>query len=196
MILMIDHEDSFTYNLVHYLEETGQDVKVIHHQDITDINIEKLNPQAVILSPGPGHPSEQKDSINLVHALKETVPLLGVCLGFQIIVEAFGGSVIEASRPMHGRIDQITHDRKYIYNTLDAPLQVTRYHSLIADEQSFPEELMVTGRSSSGEIMSCRHKHYQIEGVQYHPEAILTKHGKQLLQNFLDLEHGVKVNHV
>ncbi|WP_256205296.1 anthranilate synthase component II [Piscibacillus halophilus] len=184
---MIDHEDSFTYNLVHILEEIGEEVLTIEQTEVSIENMKKLNPRAVILSPGPGHPKDQTFSKRALHSLKGQVPILGVCLGFQIIVEYFGGTIREASRPMHGLTDHVLHDGETIYSQLESPVQVTRYHSLIADAKSFPRELTITGSTSQGEIMSCRHNQYPIEGVQFHPEAILTKHGKQLLQNFLNI---------
>ncbi|RPF55378.1 para-aminobenzoate synthetase component 2 [Aquisalibacillus elongatus] len=185
MILVIDHEDSFTYNLVHDLEEIDE-VKVVHYEDIHENTILDLNPRLVLLSPGPGHPIDKKNSIKIVNQIKGTVPIFGVCLGFQIIVQALGGQIVEANRPIHGHIELVTHDSKTIYTNLDQPLQVTRYHSLVADREHFPNELEITARSKSGEIMSCRHQTLPIEGVQYHPEAILTTQGKHILRNFLD----------
>lgn len=186
MILMIDHDDSFTYNLVHMLEDIGEEVITISHTDVSIRYLEHFDPDYVILSPGPGHPKDQVVSKVVLDTLKDRIPILGVCLGFQILVEFFGGKVVEAKRPMHGLTDYVHHDGETIYKGVSSPVKVTRYHSLIADSDEMPSDLIVTGKTDNGEIMSVKHKEYDIEGVQYHPEAILTSAGKDILRNFLN----------
>ncbi|MFD2639873.1 anthranilate synthase component II [Piscibacillus salipiscarius] len=185
MILMIDHDDSFTYNLVHMLEDLDEEVITISHTDISFNYFNNFIPDYVILSPGPGHPKEHAVSKKVIDMFKGKIPILGVCLGFQMIYEYFGGCIIEANRPMHGMTDDVLHDGLSIYNNLENPIQVTRYHSLIADPESKPDELIVTGKTNQYEIMSIRHTKDPIEGVQFHPEAILTSSGQTMLHNFI-----------
>lgn len=181
---MIDNYDSFTYNLFQYIQMGGYEVEVFRNDQITIEEIEALTPQAIVLSPGPGSPIEAGICLSIVKHFYNKIPILGICLGHQIIVEAFGGVVVKGNRPMHGKVTSIHHDKQGVYNGLPSPTAVTRYHSLVAQEGSVPSELEVTSRSEDGAIMGIRHKRYPIEGIQFHPEAILTKHGYDMLQNF------------
>ncbi len=183
---MIDHNDSFTYNLVDYFRQTGVEVKTVNHCEVTVDRIEDLGPRAIILSPGPGNPDDAPNSIELLKKVEGEVPVLGVCLGFQIIVQTFGGSIIKAKEPMHGKVEMIKHDQCTIYRGLNQPTLVTRYHSLIADKVKVPREFQITSETDRGEVMSIRHHQKPIEGVQFHPEAILTSEGKKMIQNFVD----------
>lgn len=185
MILIIDNYDSFTYNLVQYFEALHFEVVVFYNDQITIDQIKALKPDAICVSPGPGSPSEAKMVVDIIQAVKQTIPILGVCLGHQMIVEAFGGRVMKARQPMHGKQDMIFHDNEVIYDRLPNPLQVTRYHSLIADPDSLPEDLIVTSTTEAGEVMSVRHRALPVEGIQFHPEAILTEHGMTMLKQFL-----------
>ncbi|GGE40462.1 aminodeoxychorismate/anthranilate synthase component II [Pullulanibacillus camelliae] len=184
MILMIDNYDSFTYNLVQYVKELGYTVTVYKNDQITLEAIERLNLSAILLSPGPGRPETAGVTLDVIRAYKEKVAILGICLGHQAIVQAFGGNIIKARHPRHGKRERVYHDGQTIYHGLPQSLQVARYHSLIADERTLPQELQVTGYSTQQEMMSVRHKNYPIEGVQYHPESILTTHGRAILSNF------------
>lgn len=184
MIVMIDNYDSFTYNLFQYIQMGGYEVEVFRNDQITIEEIEALTPQAIVLSPGPGSPIEAGICLSIVKHFYNKIPILGICLGHQIIVEAFGGVVVKGNRPMHGKVTSIHHDKQGVYNGLPSPTAVTRYHSLVAQEGSVPSELEVTSRSEDGAIMGVRHKKYPIEGIQFHPEAILTILGYDMLQNF------------
>ncbi|MCP8615701.1 anthranilate synthase component II [Salirhabdus salicampi] len=186
MILMIDNYDSFTYNIVQYLQENGEEVVVYYNDEITIREIEKLNPEAIFLSPGPGEPNTAGICLNVVQYFQGKKPLFGICLGHQVIVEAFGGTVTKAVEPMHGKVDFVYHDERGIYDGLPNPLTVTRYHSLVAHSSSVQSPIYVTGRAKRGEIMSLQHNTLPIAGVQFHPEAILTEHGQTLLQNFMN----------
>lgn len=191
-LLMIDNYDSFTYNLVQYFSALGVEVIVYRNDQITPDEIRALNPDWIAISPGPCTPDEAGISLEVIKTLGDEFPILGVCLGHQSIAQAFGGRVIRAQEVMHGKVSEISHDGQGIYEGLDSPLTVTRYHSLIAEDDSLPECLTVTSRvinpdGSQGAIMSFQHKTKPIVGVQYHPESILTAHGKQLLNNFLRL---------
>lgn len=191
-LLMIDNYDSFTYNLVQYFSELGCHVMVYRNDQITIDKIRRLDPDYIVISPGPCTPDEAGISLSVVKALGQQYPILGVCLGHQSIAQAFGGNVVHANTIMHGKVSEIVHDGTGIYETLNSPLTVTRYHSLIAEEQSLPDCLNVTARvlntdGSHGEIMSFKHKTRPIYGVQYHPESILTQYGQQILNNFLTL---------
>jgi anthranilate synthase/aminodeoxychorismate synthase-like glutamine amidotransferase len=185
MLLMIDNYDSFTYNLVQYFGELGEDVRVFRNDKITIEEIEKSNPKRIVISPGPCTPKEAGISVDVIKHFKGRVPILGVCLGHQAIGAAFGGEIIRAPRLMHGKTSMIYHDGKTIYKNLPNPFEATRYHSLVIKKESLPECLEITAWTDTGEIMGVRHKEYFIEGVQFHPESILTRVGKDLLRNFL-----------
>jgi len=189
MILMIDNYDSFTYNLVQYLGELGQDVRVFRHDKITLDEAVALNPDHVVISPGPGDPKQAGISMDLILRLSGQVPILGVCLGHQCMGEAFGGRIVRAPRLMHGKTSMIEHDGRGVYCSLPNPFEATRYHSLIIDEATIPDCLEITARSTDrGEIMGVRHREHPLtEGVQFHPESVLTGVGKDLLRNFLGL---------
>ena len=190
MLLMIDNYDSFTYNLVQYFGELGQKVNVYRNDEITVNEIENLKPKHVVISPGPCTPNEAGVSLEVIKKLAGKIPILGVCLGFQAIAQAFGGNIIGAQRIMHGKISSIHHTGKGVFKGLNNPLNATRYHSLVAEQSTLPECLEVTAwtKNDSGtieEIMGVRHKTLAIEGVQFHPESILTEHGHQMLNTFL-----------
>lgn len=188
MILMIDNYDSFTYNLVQYLGELGERVFVYRNDKITLREIEKLKPKRIVISPGPCTPKEAGISVDVVRHLKGKAPILGVCLGHQCIGYAFGGKIIRAKRLMHGKTSMIHHDKKSIYKGLNNPFVATRYHSLIVEKKSLPSELEISSYSEDNEIMGIRHKKFKIEGIQFHPESILTEEGKRLLKNFLQID--------
>jgi len=187
MILMIDNYDSFTYNLVQYLGELGADVVVHRNDKITLKDIEQLNPEKIVISPGPCTPEKAGISIETVRYFGGKIPLLGVCLGHQSIASAFGGEIIKAKKLMHGKTSMVTHDNKHLFKGLPNPFKATRYHSLVLNKNTVPDEFEVTATSDDGEIMGIRHKNIFIEGVQFHPESILTTSGKDLLQNFLNM---------
>ncbi len=190
MILMIDNYDSFTYNLVHYLGELGEKVLVFRNDKITLEEVGKLNPDMVVISPGPCTPKEAGISVELIKEFKGRIPILGVCLGHQSIGYAFGGNIVRAKRLLHGKTSEIFHDGRGIYEGVPTPFEATRYHSLLVEGSSLPDELQVTAWTDKEEIMGVRHKEYLIEGVQFHPESILTKHGKDLLRNFIRIVKG------
>ena len=190
MLLMIDNYDSFTYNLVQYFGELGQKVTVYRNDKISVDEIEALNPKHIVISPGPCTPNEAGISLKLIEKLAGKVPILGVCLGFQAIVQAFGGNIIGAKRIMHGKVSPIHHTSSGVFSGLKNPLNATRYHSLVAEQHTLPDCFEVTAwtKDESGEIeeiMGVRHKELAIEGVQFHPESILTEHGHQMLDTFL-----------
>jgi len=187
MLLMIDNYDSFTYNLVQYLQELGEDVRVFRNDQITLPQIEKLHPSKIVISPGPCTPNEAGISLELIRELASKVPILGVCLGHQAIGQVFGGKIVRAPRIMHGKTSPIHHDSKTIFEGLSNPFEATRYHSLVIEPSSVPACLEVSARTAEGEIMAVRHRKYPVEGVQFHPESILTTEGKKLLKNFLTL---------
>jgi len=187
MLLMIDNYDSFTYNLVQYLGELGQDLKVYRNNKITIPEIEKMNPERIVVSPGPCTPREAGISIDVIKHFAGKIPILGVCLGHQSIGDAFGGEVIRAPYLMHGKTSMIHHDGKTIFAGLPNPFEATRYHSLIIKRETLPAVLEVTAWTDDGIIMGVRHKQFKVEGVQFHPESILTGAGKDLLRNFLKL---------
>ena len=186
MLLMIDNYDSFTYNLVQYFGELGQEVEVFRNDKITIQEAEALNPKYLVISPGPCSPKEAGISIDLIKHFKEKIPILGVCLGHQAIGEAFGGKIVKANKPMHGKISIIEHDSNFLFENIDNNLAVTRYHSLIIESESLPEDLIVNARTSDGTIMGIQHTNLKISGVQFHPESIMTNKGKKILSNFLD----------
>jgi anthranilate synthase component II len=184
MITVIDNYDSFTYNLVQYLGELGCDVQVFRNDAITPAEVAALHPSHIVISPGPGDPSEAGVSLEIIRTLGPKLPLLGVCLGHQCIGEAFGGQVVHAPHLMHGKTSAIHHNGEGIFAGLPNPFDATRYHSLVVADP-LPDELQATAFADSGELMGLRHRHYPILGVQFHPESILTQGGKQLLKNFL-----------
>ncbi len=184
---MIDNYDSFTYNLVQYLGELGEDLSVYRNDKITLKEIERLNPDRIVISPGPCTPKEAGISIDLIKNFSGQIPILGVCLGHQAIGAAYGGDVVRADRLMHGKTSMIYHDGKTIFTDLPNPFEATRYHSLIIKRETLPHCLEITAETKEGEIMGVRHKEFKVEGVQFHPESILTKAGKDLLRNFLRL---------
>jgi anthranilate synthase/aminodeoxychorismate synthase-like glutamine amidotransferase len=184
---MLDNYDSFTYNLVQYLGELGQDLKVYRNDKITISEIEALKPERIVISPGPCTPKEAGISIDVIKHFAGTVPVLGVCLGHQSIGEAFGGDVIRAPYLMHGKTSMIHHDNRTIFAGLPNPLEATRYHSLIIKRETLPPVLEISAWTDDGIIMGVRHKQFKVEGVQFHPESILTGAGKDLLRNFLKL---------
>ncbi len=185
MILVIDNYDSFTYNLVQYLSELGADVKVFRNDKITIDEIRKLAPEKILISPGPCTPSEAGISIDVIKEFAGKIPVLGVCLGHQSIGQAFGGKIIRAKNLMHGKTSEIHHDGKTIFKGLSDPFTATRYHSLIIERDSLPECLEISAWTKDNEIMGVRHREFRVEGVQFHPESILTKSGMSLLKNFI-----------
>lgn len=187
MILVIDNYDSFTYNLVQYLGELGADVQVVRNDQTTVAAIEKEAPEKIVISPGPKTPSEAGICLEVIARLSGRVPILGVCLGHQAIGQAFGGQVVRAPQLMHGKTSEIEHDGKTIFKGLPNPFPATRYHSLIVARESLPTCLEISAITADGLIMGLRHKEFKVEGVQFHPESILTQAGKQLLGNFLKL---------
>lgn len=187
MLLMIDNYDSFTYNLVQYLGELGEDVRVFRNNKITIQEMEKLNPELIVISPGPCTPKEAGISVSVINHFTGKIPILGVCLGHQSIGAAYGGNIIRAPRLMHGKTSMIHHDGKNLFKGLPEPFEATRYHSLLIERETLPGCLEITAWTKEGEIMGVRHKEYLVEGVQFHPESILTRAGKDLLRNFLIL---------
>jgi len=187
MLLMIDNYDSFTYNLVQYLGELGQELKVFRNDRITIAEIEAMRPERIVISPGPCTPREAGISVEVIRHFTGKLPLLGVCLGHQSIGEAFGGDVIRAPYLMHGKTSMIHHDGKTIFSGLPDPFEATRYHSLIIKRETLPAVLEVSAWTEDGVIMGVRHRQHKVEGVQFHPESILTGAGKDLLRNFLKL---------
>ena len=187
MIVMIDNYDSFTYNLVQYLGDLGEELVVYRNDQITPRRVKALHPSSIVISPGPGSPKDAGVSNELIRTFAGAIPTLGVCLGHQCIGEVFGGEVVRARRPMHGKISPIYHDRSALYAGLPNPFEATRYHSLIVRREDFPKELVITAWTQEREIMGLRHARWPVYGVQFHPESILTKVGKDLLRNFLKL---------
>jgi anthranilate synthase component 2 len=185
MLLMIDNYDSFTWNLVQYLGELGADVHVHRNDAVTLDQVEAWQPEKIVVSPGPCTPNEAGISVPLIQRFAGRVPILGVCLGHQSIGQAFGGKIVRAQHVMHGKLSPIAHDGGGVFEGLPTPFMATRYHSLAIEPSSLPEELEVTARSDDGEIMGVRHRDFAVEGVQFHPEAFLTEHGKAMLANFL-----------
>jgi anthranilate synthase component 2 len=185
MLLLIDNYDSFTYNLYQYLCELGASVTVVRNDAITVDEVRTLAPDFVVISPGPGVPRDAGISVDLVRALGAGTPILGVCLGHQAITEAYGGVVTRAPELMHGKASLVHHDGRGVFDGLPSPFSAIRYHSLCAAPEAIPDTLEVTARSDSGVIMAVRHREFPVFGVQFHPESILTEHGKDLLRNFL-----------
>ncbi len=187
MILVIDNYDSFTYNLVQYLGELGQEPQVWRNDKIALEEIEEIAPERIVISPGPCTPNEAGISIDVVNHFSGKLPILGVCLGHQSIGQAFGGRIVRAERLMHGKTSMIEHDGLSIYGGVPSPFEATRYHSLIVERSTLPDCLEISAETREGEIMGLRHKEYPVEGVQFHPESILTSEGKNILSNFLTL---------
>lgn len=192
MLLMIDNYDSFTYNLVQYLGELGEDIKVFRNDKISVHEAERLSPERIVISPGPCTPKEAGISVELIRYFSGRIPILGVCLGHQSIGEAFGGDIVRAARLMHGKTSVINHDGKTIFEGLPNPFEATRYHSLLIKKETLPDCLEITAWTDVGEIMGVRHRELIVEGVQFHPESILTTVGKDLLRNFLKLRYKIK----
>ncbi len=186
MLLMIDNYDSFTYNLVQYLGELGQDVLTVRNDALTLADIEKLAPTHIVISPGPCTPTEAGISLAVLHHFAGKLPMLGVCLGHQAIGQAFGGKVVRAQRVMHGKIDRLSHTGAGLFGGLPTPFDVVRYHSLAIERASLPDELELTAWTDDGEIMGVRHRKYDIEGVQFHPESVASEHGHALLKTFIE----------
>ena len=189
MLLMIDNYDSFTYNLVQHLGELGEDIRVFRNDKVTIKEIEKLKPESIVISPGPCTPREAGISVDVIKYFAGKIPILGVCLGHQAIGAAFGGDIIRAPRLMHGKTSMINHDGKTIFKGLPNPFEATRYHSLVIKKETLPACLEISAWTDKDEIMGVRHKEFIVEGVQFHPESILTKVGKDLLKNFLKLHY-------
>ena len=188
MILMIDNYDSFTYNLVQYLGVLGSEVEVHRNDKITLDEIESMKPERIVISPGPGTPQTAGITISMIERFHpKEMPILGVCLGHQAIGAAFGGRVLHAARIMHGKTSEISHDGKGVFRDLPDPITATRYHSLAVERKSLPSCLEVSAEAEDGEIMGLRHREYPVEGIQFHPESILTKEGMNILRNFLNL---------
>ena len=187
MLLVIDNYDSFTYNLVQYFGELGADPQVKRNDAITPDEVDKMKPQKIVISPGPGRPEEAGISMELIRKFGGKVPILGVCLGHQCMGEVYGGKVVRAGRLMHGKTSPIQHDGKGVFQGLPNPFEATRYHSLIVEKNSVPSCLEVCAETAEGEIMGLRHREYPVHGVQFHPESILSKEGKDLLANFLKI---------
>jgi anthranilate synthase/aminodeoxychorismate synthase-like glutamine amidotransferase len=187
MILVIDNYDSFTYNLVQYLGEWEKDVRVFRNDEIRVSEIAEMKPSFILISPGPCTPREAGISVETVRAYAGKIPILGVCLGHQSIGEAFGGKIVRAKKLMHGKTSMIYNDGKTIYKGLPDPFEAIRYHSLLVDRKSLPKDLQISAETKDGDIMGLRHRKFLVEGVQFHPESIMTMNGKQLLRNFVEL---------
>lgn len=185
MICMIDNYDSFTYNLVQYFGDIGEELWVVRNDQVTIEEIEERSPKAIIISPGPGSPQTAGVSMEVVRTFAGKIPIFGVCLGHQTIAEVFGGKVIRAERLMHGKVSEMFHDGKGVFTNISSPVIATRYHSLIVDRETLPAELEITAETSEKEIMGIRHRTLAVEGVQFHPESILSENGRQMLTNFL-----------
>ena len=186
MLIMIDNYDSFTYNLVQYFGELGQEVAVYRNDQITTDQLGELSPEFVVISPGPCTPNEAGISVDLVSRYAGVFPILGVCLGHQSIGQAFGGNIVHAQQIMHGKTSMVHHTGAGVFNNLDSPFRATRYHSLVIEKETMPDCFEITAWTDDGEIMAVKHREFAIEGVQFHPESIITENGHALLRNFLD----------
>jgi anthranilate synthase/aminodeoxychorismate synthase-like glutamine amidotransferase len=187
MILVIDNYDSFTYNLVQYLGELGAGLRVVRNDTESVEAVAAMRPDRIVISPGPGTPDGAGITLDLVRRLSASTPILGVCLGHQAIGQAFGAVVRRAKRQMHGKVSAITHDSRGVFRDIPSPFSATRYHSLVVVAESVPADLEISARAEDGEIMGLRHRQLRVEGVQFHPESILTEHGKTILRNFLEM---------
>jgi anthranilate synthase component 2 len=187
MVFVLDNYDSFTYNLVQYMGELGAEMTVRRNDELTPEEVESLHPDRILLSPGPCTPQEAGISIPLIQHFAGKVPILGVCLGHQAIGAAFGGTVVRAPKLMHGKTSEVIHDGRSLFSGIASPMTCTRYHSLIVAEKDLPRELEITARTEDGIIMGLRHRKHPVEGVQFHPESVLTRDGKQLIKNFLEM---------
>ncbi len=187
MVFVLDNYDSFTYNLVQYMGELGAEMTVRRNDDLTPEEVESLHPDRILLSPGPCTPQQAGISIPLIQHFAGKLPILGVCLGHQAIGAAFGGNVVRAPKLMHGKTSEVIHDGRTVFTGIASPMTCTRYHSLIVAEDGLPRELEITARTDDGIIMGLRHRKYPVEGVQFHPESVLTHDGKQLIKNFLQM---------
>ncbi|OIQ88831.1 aminodeoxychorismate synthase component 2 [mine drainage metagenome] len=192
MLLMIDNYDSFTFNLVQYFGELGEEVVTLRNDAVTLDDVERLAPARIVISPGPCSPAEAGISVPLLHRFAGRIPILGVCLGHQAIGAAFGGDVVRARTIMHGKTSPVTHDGRGVFTGIPSPYTVVRYHSLAVARDTLPACLEISAQTEDGEIMGLRHREYAIEGVQFHPESIETEHGHRLLRNFLELAHNPK----
>lgn len=186
MILVIDNYDSFTYNLVQYLGEMGAELDVRRNDTLTLVDVAAMAPEKILISPGPGTPDDAGITLDLIREFGPHTPIFGVCLGQQAIGQALGGRVVRADRLMHGKTSQVHHHGQGVFRGLPTPLEATRYHSLVVERATLPESLEITAHSDDGEIMGLRHKSWPLEGVQFHPESVLTEHGKQMVRNFLE----------
>ena len=186
-VTLIDNYDSFTFNLVHYLGELGADVSVWRNDQITVDDALAAKPEAIVLSPGPCTPNKAGICLELVRAASETTPILGVCLGHQAIGQAFGGDVVRAPAPMHGKVSRISHNASGLFRGLNGPFHATRYHSLVVERSSAPDALEISAESDEGLVMGLAHRHFPVHGVQFHPESVASEHGRHILRNFLDL---------
>jgi len=187
MILMIDNYDSFTYNLVQYFGELRADLKVVRNDALSVEKIKKLRPKRIVISPGPGRPEDAGVSVEIIKELSPKIPILGVCLGHQAIGYAFGGKIVSAKKLMHGKTSPIYHNKNELFKSIPNPFEATRYHSLVIEKKTLPQCLELIAWTKDNEIMGLRHKTFPLWGVQFHPESILTKHGKDILRNFLSL---------
>ncbi|MCB2354429.1 anthranilate synthase component II [Clostridium estertheticum] len=186
MFLMIDNYDSFVYNLVRYFEELGEQVLIYRNDKITLADINRIKPEGIIISPGPKSPEYAGNCMEIVEKFKGYIPILGICLGHQVIAKVFGGEIVHGREPVHGKVSVIKHSGKCIFKDIKSPMKVTRYHSLIVERDSLPEVLEITSETDDGVIMGIRHKNYFIEGLQFHPEAELTQYGHEILENFIN----------
>ena len=187
MIVLVDNYDSFTFNLVHYLGGLGADVVVHRNDKIAVPDVLSLNPEAIVLSPGPCTPNEAGICLDLIEQASPAVPILGVCLGHQAIGQAFGGSVVRAPQPVHGKLSEVRHEGASVFRGINGPFKATRYHSLVVERQSMPGDLSVTAETDDGLVMGLAHKSRPVHGVQFHPESIVSEHGHLMLKNFLEI---------
>jgi anthranilate synthase component 2 len=190
MLVMIDNYDSFTYNLVQYLRMLGTEIQVYRNDALTLTELFALEPEGIVISPGPGRPDTAGISLDVIRTFAGKIPILGVCLGHQSIAQAFGATIVSAKKLMHGKTSMITNDGKHLFHGMNKPFQAMRYHSLAVSREGFPDCLAITAESEDGEIMGIRHREHLIEGIQFHPESIMTPTGKRLLRNFLNLSRG------
>lgn len=195
MLVMIDNYDSFVYNLVHYVKELGEEIVVFRNDKVALETIQALSPSGILLSPGPKDPSEAGICQEMIRSFSNRIPILGVCLGHQVIAHVCGGRVVKGEKPMHGKLSKVFHQQAGIFSQIPSPMLATRYHSLVVESSTLPEDFIVTARSEDGEIMGLKHKTLLLEGVQFHPEAVLTEHGHALLGNFIAWCKEVEAQH-